>query len=149
MRLIMDMKDYFLGYDIVFENRSEISFNSTIPLESEWKPPTLAGNTSLFKGYTIDIPFQKGINPRKIDIKIRSNIFPNEIRPHKLTSPEVLNGFSIFFHYPKQDSSRKQFFKADWPVRSESASKSYVMKFEIKDIEVIKNRDKWTHNGKK
>ena len=138
------MKDYFSGYDIEYEDNTRVSFNASIPKDSGWRPPYSNGNSSIVKGFSVDIPYVKDLNPMKVNIKIRAAIFQNETRPSKVTGGNNLNGFGVFFHYPMQASSTKQFFKSNWPNRNTNGSKSYVMKFEVKDVEIIKNRDKWT-----
>ena len=139
----IDMKNYFSGYDIEYEDNTQITYNASIPEESGWKPPYSNGNSSIVKGFSVDIPHQQNLNPIKINIKIRTTIFQNQTRPSKVTGGNNINGFGVFFHYPKQASSAKQFFKSDWPIRKKNDSKSYVMKFELKDVEVIRSRDKW------
>ena len=139
----IDIKDYFSGYEIEYEDNTRESFNSTIPVSSGWKQPYSNGNSSIVKGFSVDVPYQEGLNPLKINIKIRAAIFQNKTRPSKVTSENGLNGFGVFFHYPMQASSSKQFFRSDWPIRKGNSSKSYVMKFEVKDVEVMRSRDKW------
>ena len=139
----IDMKDYFSGYDIEYEDNTIMRYNASIPADSGWKPPYSNGNSSIVKGFSLDIPYQKGLNPIKINMKLRTAIFQNKTRPSKVTGGNNINGFGVFFHYPMQASSTKQFFKSDWPIRAENDSKSFVMKFEVKDVEVIRNRDKW------
>ena len=139
----IDIKDYFQGYEILYDNQKKVNYGNKITDQSGWKTPYLNGNISIGKIFTVDIPFQKDVSLRQLDIKLRAKVFPNEERAPKLTTKNGVDGFGIFFHYPKQGSSTKTFRKIDWPVRSKNASKSYFMVFELKNIEIIQNRNKW------
>ena len=99
---------------------------------------------SILKSFAIDIPFQKGANFLQVDIKIRTTIFPDQIRPSKLNLNNGFDGFGVLFHYPKQAFYSKQFLLSNWPVRNKNASKRYDMVFELKSMEVVRHRNKWT-----
>ena len=135
--------DYFLGYEILYDNDKRVSYGNHITDQSGWEPPYPNGNLSIGKIFTVDIPFRKDVSLRQLDIKLRASIFPNKNRPPKLTTKNGVDGFGVFFHFPKQGSSTKTFRKIDWPYRSENASKSYYMVFELKNIEIVQNRNKW------
>ena len=109
----IDIEDYFLGYDILYENHKKVSYGNKITDQSGWKPPYLNGNISIGRIFTVDVPFQKDVSLHKLDIKLRSNVFPNEMRPPKLTPKNGVDGFGVFFHFPKQGSSAKTFRKID------------------------------------
>ena len=79
---------------------------------------------------------------KQINIKIRANIFPGLSRPPKFTVKNGYDGFGIMFHYPNQLSSPKQFLKFDWPSRQENESTNYHMWFQLKNMEVVENRNK-------
>jgi len=53
------------------------------------------------------------------------------------------DGFAVMFHYPNQISSPKQFIKHDWPLRQDNASTNYKMLLDLKNMEVVENRNKW------
>ena len=138
----IDIKNFFLGYDIFYDDQHRVIYNSTIPERSKWKPPYSNGNHSMGKMFTIDIPYQKDMQLRQLNIKLSTKVFPNSLRPSKVTANDGMDGFMVMFHYPHQMSSPKQFTKATWPIRKKNDSRSYNMGFSIKNIEVVQYRNK-------
>ena len=68
-------------------------------------------------------------------LKVRNNFFPRGIRPTALDK----DGFSVYFHYPGQRFTSIFTIKYDWERKS-NKSRSYYMRYEIKDIEVNRHR---------
>ena len=139
----IDIKNYFLGFDIHYDDQSRIIYNSTIPKNSEWKPPYSSSNSSFGKMFTVDIPFQKDMQLRQLEIKLSTKIFSDELRPSKVTINDGMDGFLLFFHYPNQISAVKRFMKSTWPVREKNDSRTYSMSFTLKNIEVMQSRNTW------
>ena len=86
----IDMGDYFLGYEILYDNDKRVSYGNHITDQSGWEPPYLNGNLSIGKIFTVDVPFRKDVSLRQLDIKLRANIFPNQNRPPKLTTKRTI-----------------------------------------------------------
>jgi hypothetical protein len=139
----VDINDYFVGYDILYDDSQRVSYNSTIHDSSRWRVPYSNGNISTGKLFTIDIPFEDGENLRKLDIKLRTKIFKDQVRPPKISTNNGFEGFGVTFHYPNQYTSAKHVDMWTWPDRDENASKSYRMEFELKNIEILQKRNKW------
>ena len=75
-------------------------------------------------------------NVYKIAIDMKSDIFPNGLRPPS-------DEFHILFHYPKQISLSSRNFKSSWPTRNDN--QSYHMHFKIRNVETLKRRYKDGH----
>ena len=86
----INISDYFLGYDIEYSDHQLVSYNDSNIDNSAWKPPYSNGNFSIGKSFTVDIPFQSNKKVNALDIKLATNIFPNQIRPKEIT---LSNGF--------------------------------------------------------
>lgn len=144
----IDIKDYFLGYDITYSNNERVSYKSQDDIEPGtigWRLPYATLNVSSQKCFTVDIPFQPQKILRQLNIRIKTSIFPNKTRPAKLTynpSNGDVECFSIYFHYPMQMTAGKGIEKSSWPIREKNDSKAYTMFFKLKNIEVIHNRNK-------
>ena len=52
------------------------------------------------------------------------------------------DGFMVTFNYPKQMMSGNVKGKKNWPLREKNESKSYVMEFNLQNLEVVHNRRK-------
>jgi hypothetical protein len=76
-----------------------------------------------------------------VGIKIKTDIFPDGIRPNHVNP--MINGraLSVIIHYPKQ-IWRAKWWKNHWPIRDVNSSKSYATVFNIKGMEVVRYRNK-------
>ena len=83
--------------------------------------------------FTVNFPFDQTIF--EASIKLKNSIFYNGLRPPDLE-------FSVRFAYPNQlyGSNARNFYK--WPVRTNESTKNYVMRFELRSMEVIRRRHK-------
>ena len=58
----IDIKDYFQGYEILYDNHKKVTYGNKITDQSGWRPPYLNGNISIGKIFTVDVPFQKDVS---------------------------------------------------------------------------------------
>ena len=136
-----NLDEYIVGYGInggyggmgTLETFSDIN-----SLKHPYKKPYIslvAFNFGvLVKCYTVEIP----LNVQNVFIKIRSNIFWNEVRPS-------VAGFSVMMHYPNQILNAFDSLRNDWPNRQRKPNDSYFMIFKIKSVEVMKRRNSRYH----
>ena len=121
---------YILGYEITYKNatRSSIEFS---PTDDENGKNCILPNTRTvlynMVCFGLDIPSKDVMS---IAIKIRTDIFQENIRPI-FTSPNTKRrGLAIMFHYPNQ-SFRSKWWINYWPNRSVNASKNYMISIGI------------------
>ena len=78
---------------------------------------------------------------------IRNTVFPKGIRPvysyFDGSNPDDGAGFFIYLHYPGQRFTSYYTIKYDWDSRGNNTN-DYYMKFDAKDVEVIRHRNKPT-----
>ena len=129
-------------------NKEQISYKSVDDInknELGWKTPYVSSAEPNAKCFTIDIPFQSRKILRSFNIRIRTKIFRNNMRPSKYiynVQDGTADGFMVLFHYPKQILNGKVKGKKNWPIREINDSKNYVMEFNLQNIEVVNNRKK-------
>jgi len=139
----LNIWDYFIEYAVQFDDDENFVFSKSTPNKMNgWKAPYSAGNFSVGKAFTIDIPFLPSKKVRALTIKLKTDVFPNQLRPHQVSPFSGFNGFGVYFHYPGQLWRAKHFRKMNWPLRTKNSSKTYYMQFEIQNIEIIQNRNK-------
>ena len=124
--------NHFLEFNAQYIDSEQVSYtNDNIMDDNEWRLPYSNGNVSVGKAFTIDIPFHPHKKLRSFTLKLKPDVFPNEIRPAHISPFNGFNGFGVYFHYPRQLWTAKNFRKMNWPLRNENSSKSYHMEFEI------------------
>ena len=139
----LNIMDYFIEYHVEYDDGNYFLFRKSTPdHRNGWKAPYSAGNVSVGKAFTIDIPFERNRKVRAVNIKLKTAVFPNQLRPHQVFPFSGFNGFGVYFHYPGQLWRDKHFRKMNWPVRTKNSSKTYYMQFEIQNIEIMQNRNK-------
>ena len=106
----LNFKDYFLSYDIFenFDRPRKYTFDEK-QIENGWKPPHNTYSSPMMKCFTVDVPFQQNKTILAIAINIKTDIFPDGLRPN------VPNQFMVVFAYPKQGYRSKNFAKSVWP----------------------------------
>ena len=87
------------------------------------------------KCFTVHTPTVKRVMSLKL--KLQNTVFPVGFRPE--------NGFEVNFHYPGQLFRSWQLTIKNWPSRINKTSKSYQMNIAVKDLEVLRRRNK-RHN---
>ena len=84
------------------------------------------------KCFTVHTPTGKRVTD--LTLKLQNTVFPVGFRPK--------NGFEVRFHYPEQLVRSGQFTIKKWPSRINKTSKSYQMNIAVKDLEVLRRRNK-------
>ena len=129
--------DYILGYKMKYRNMTEIT-----KLYNESKTfviPTIRLIMPNMICYGIDLKMTKETIMSGIIIK--TNIFSNMIRPSHVDPSSMNRGLNVILHYPNQLLNTK-WWKSDWPTRSDQASKSFSIVYDIRGVEVIRLRNK-------
>ena len=132
---------YILGYEITYKNatRSSIELN---PMDEENGKNAILPNTRTvlynMVCFGLDIPSKDVMS---IAIKIRTDIFQENIRPIFTRPNTKRRGLAIMFHYPNQ-SFRSKWWINYWPNRSVNASKNYMISIGIGGMEVVYYRNK-------
>ena len=130
--------DYILGYKMKSRNMTEITklYNENNNLVQ----PTIRLIMPNMVCYGIDLKMTKETIMSGIIIK--TNIFPNMTRPSHVEDPFAMNrGLNVILHYPNQLLNTK-WWKSSWPTRSDQASKSFSIVYDIRGVEVIRLRNK-------
>ena len=76
--------DYFLGYEVYeksFATPRAYTFNET-ETENGWTPPLNTYSSPDMKCFTIIVPFQRKNTILAIDIHVKTEIFPEGLRPN-------------------------------------------------------------------
>ena len=98
------------------------------------------------KCFTIDFPFEKDLSMLRFWLLLKPEVFSGGVRPSVTAiDPFAENRLVVYPHYPKQFV--RHFFRdlpsmGMWPSRGKRSPKSYVMRFNIKGIEVLEKRNK-------
>ena len=139
----IDIMEYFIDYTVKYIDSDPFSFKADCNTnDCEWNAPYSNGNSSIGKAFTIDIPYQAHKQVRTLTIRLRNDIFPNQIRPKQISPFDGYDGFAVYFHYPGQLWKEKYIRKVTWPLRTKNMTKRYHMEFELRHFEILQNRDK-------
>ena len=111
---------------------------------SNWKPNFYVSfRSALRKCFTFDIPYLHQQLVFNFAMDVKNTFFGNGVRPVYYgfdgSNPNDGGGFLVYFHYPGQRFTSYYTIKYEWDSRL-NKSKSYVMKFGVKNVEVIKHR---------
>ena len=135
-------RDYILGYKILYKDTSQVATmyrNDGTKNENNTTLPEIRLAMSGMVCFGIDIPLSKKVMATSIMLK--SSIFPNGIRPSYMDPLANKRALGIVLHYPNQ-IYRATWWKNFWPTRSQNASKTYKVSFDIRGMEVLRLRDK-------
>ena len=66
----------------------------------------------------------------KVQVKIKTDIFNDDIRPGYIDPTTKKRGIGVILHYPNQ-VMRSQFWKSTWSNRNANASKSYITSLDL------------------
>ena len=144
----LDIKKYLIGYDILYlEKEYPIHMNSDDIMKSQtgWSFPNQSFSEPSMKCFTVDIPSIPNEPVKLFNLRIKTSIFSNDMRPSKLIFDNVdvnAEGFLVLFHYKDQLINGRYKSKKNWPSRAANDSKSFNMVFLLQNIEVIRHRDK-------
>jgi hypothetical protein len=86
-----------------------------------------------FKCFTFNLPKRTKIIT--VAVAIKNSVFSSGIRPKK--------GFEVMLHYPQQRLRSWEFVLKNWPRRTNTSSKSYQLDVNVKDIEILKRRNRY------
>ena len=145
----IDVRKHLLRYDITYTNYTIFSLNGKEEIERNgWKMPYVSYQKYNGKAFAVDIPFQKGANLLDFQVVFKRDMFPGQTRPqapklnHKYNT--IQDGFEFLFHYPGQflNSDAHGITKWSWPKLDTKSSKNIVMDFTIRNVGVLKIRNK-------
>ena len=122
-KVSLQLKDHIIGNAMLIPALGE--YNITI---SNF---TVVSNAA-FKCFTFHLPTHNRII--KFSIALSNSIFSSGKRPK--------SGFDVGLHYPQQLVRSWQFLIRNWPIRTNISAYSYQMDIDVKDIEILRHRDK-------
>ena len=127
------IEDYLVRYNVVWRNTSFASYKTTSALpEMIKKPyPNFVGPLfgTIIKCYGIQIP----MNAKRIELAMKSDIFPGGIRPHEF-------GLGVSLHYPNQLLRSNEQSKWNWPNHIQTQNQSLQMLLNVNTFEVTQRR---------
>ena len=147
-KITLDIENYVIGYDILYlEKEYPIHMNTDDIMKSKtgWSFPKQSFSEPSMKCFTVDIPSIPSEPVKLFNIRIKTSIFSNDMRPSKLIFDNAdvnAEGFLVLFHYKDQLINGQYKAKKNWPSRAANDSKSFNMVFLLQNIEVIRHRDK-------
>ena len=141
----INYKDYFVGYEVVYRDATTAS-NKTYEFDNKEAmrqsiPPYVTLGIPNMICFSWDFQFESSII--RAQVKIKSGIFNDDIRPGYADPKTKNRGIGVILHYPNQ-VMRSQFWKSTWPNRNANASKSYVTSLDLSGMEIINYRSKRT-----
>ena len=139
-----NLGEYIMSYGIMTFNYDDIPlFYNNNSNKKNKKPGFREFSVLSHKCVAIDIPFVKRVKIQQFWINLHPSIF---IGGKRLDNPSdnLLheNQFIVVTHYRHQLMKSIYTGVRHWPAREEDASKAYVMRFNIRNIEVIERRNK-------
>ena len=142
--VVLNPSDYVLGYVLHYRNTTRVvkTYNSTSGVwgkQADIPLPTIRVVMSNMVCFGIDVPFEK--NTWTFDIKVKTKIFKDGIRPNYMHPLTNNRGLGIIIHYPKQ-IFRSKWWINYWPTRHVNDSKNYVISYDIRGMEVVRYRNK-------
>ena len=132
------LADNLLGIWMGFHDKTVYTYDhaSNISYPKEWFPYFyISFRSAIRKCFTFDIPFMKNKQIHGFGLRVKNSFFPRGVRPTALDKDK----FSVYFHYPGQRFTSIYTIKYDWEPKS-NKSRSYYMRFELKDVEVNRHR---------
>ena len=127
--------DHHIIYEFVWKNGSETHYTPTNITGQKIDSVTYNGvwYSWFFKCFGLNLnPYNVG-NINFVRAWFNQTIFPGGVRPR-------YKGFLIIFHHIHQVLQSARNVKHNWATRNDS--KSYMMKFRLKNIEIIEQRNK-------
>ena len=126
--------------DIVLYNATSNNERNT---ENMTKPGFKEFSIFGVRCFTIDIPFEKDLKLMRFWINLKNSIFSSGTRPAFGGNPILDPMFIVAPHYPKQFYAQVNLGQKKWPVRKRDASPSYIMEFNLRNVEIYERRDKY------
>ena len=142
--VVLNPSDYVLGYGIHYRNNSRVTNNYNTSTSGNDKNqnillPKNRISMANMVCFGIDAILEKNIYA--FDIKVKTNIFLDGIRPNYMTPLTVNRGLGVILHYPKQ-IFRTKWWTNYWPTRQINDSKNYMVSYDIRGMEVVRYRNK-------
>ena len=119
----LQLKDHLIGNAILYPALGEYNitiYNFTVV------------NNPAFRCFTFHLPTQ--VRLLGFSVALSNSIFSSGKRPK--------SGFEVGLHYPQQLIRSWQFRIRNWPIRTNMSADSYQMDINVKDIEILRHRDK-------
>ena len=91
------------------------------------------------KCFTVHVPNDRRV--MRVTLQLKNTIFSTGFRPK--------NDFKVVFHYPDQLHKGWEFVIKNWPPRTRNGSKSYQTDINVKDMEVLRRRNRWNNRCEK
>ena len=136
--------DYVLGYELLYRNTTRVMKTYTRSVRSQEKHTNMPLPTIRFimaNMICFGISILSGQNMYAMNIKIKTEIFKDGVRPSYMDFLTIDRGIAVVFHYPKQ-ISRSNWWTNHWPTRHANDSKNYIMSFNVRGLEVVRFRNK-------
>ena len=140
----LDIKDYFLGYEIMYRNATKSNLKPTFDDGAHvdgWTAPYVTYQIPNLKCFGVDVPFHKDERILQLGIKIDTRIFPNKKRPADTDLTNRNGGMMTNVHYPMQ-FMRGKFWNSCWPPRGANESGNYALSLDLKGMEILTERSK-------
>ena len=141
--ILLEPKDYILGYEILYRNISRVSKTYNLNEKNNEEGlvlPFTRFNTSHMTCFGIDIQLQREV--LAWSIKIYTKIFDDGIRPNAFDDPSLgSRQLHVLLHYPNQ-IFRTKWWKTNWPTRNANSSKNYLISYDVRGMEVVRYRNK-------
>ena len=120
----LQLDDYLIGKPL-YTTSKILDMNKTIDRNDSTSFPG-------YKCFTYHLP--PLVRILGVSFAIRNSVFETGYRPQ--------NGFDLVLHYPQQKMLAWQFVTSNWKKRNNETSKSYQTIVGVKDVEVIRRRNK-------
>ena len=134
----IDFKKY-IQYVKIITNKGDDLYRNTSVLVSNFSTKSWAVDAiKMAKCFTVNVPFEKGIQINSVKIAMKSSIFPNKIRPTNGWNEPF--GLHIYFHKHEQFIRSFTSRKYIWPERTTNTS--FRIFAYLSGEEVLKRRQK-------
>ena len=142
--VVLNPFDYVLGYELLYRNTTRVMKFYNQSVRSQEKHTNMPLPTIRFimaNMICFGISILSGQNMYAMNIKIKTEIFKDGVRPSYMDFLTIDRGIAVVFHYPQQ-ISRSNWWINHWPTRHANDSKNYIMSFNVRGLEVVRFRNK-------
>ena len=143
----VSLHDNVLGISMELHNETRYMYNHLTGLQEPlgWKPNFYINvRREDRKCFSFEIPYVENRPVFNFKIYIHNNFFPKGFRtPYSkfnASNPES-GGLLVYFHYPGQFETSFYTAIGEWNAK-DNQSKPYTMQFNVKDVSVLKRRNK-------
>ena len=143
----LDFENFIIKYglttnswkDIVLYDALNTETNISLKMKPEFKTHSIFG----IECFSIDIPYKPRQKLARAYVFLTTNVFPSGIRPSIGENPLHDDAFMVTPYYPNQFYRQINVAQRNWPVRDQNSSKAYMMEFNVRNVEVLENRNKY------